>query len=52
MRRLLLVNWLLSTSWDLHGFLLPILGHERSCRASAIGTILGAFAFAVAGVRC
>jgi len=51
MRRLLLVNWLLSTSWDLHGFLLPIIGHERGLSASAIGTILGAFAFAVAGVR-
>jgi MFS family permease len=51
MRRLLLVNWLLATSWDLHGFLLPILGHERGLSASAIGTILGAFAFAVAAVR-
>jgi MFS family permease len=51
MRRLLLVNWLLSTSWDLHSFLLPILGHERGLPASAIGSILGAFAFAVAAVR-
>jgi MFS family permease len=51
MRRLLLVNWLLSTSWDLHTFLLPILGHERGLSASAIGAILGAFAFAVAAVR-
>ena len=51
MRRLLLVNWLLSTSWDLHSFLLPILGHERGLSASAIGVILGAFAFAVAAVR-
>jgi MFS family permease len=51
MRRLLLVNWLLSTSWDLHAFLLPIIGHERGLSASAIGTILGAFAFAVAAVR-
>ncbi|MGE5117823.1 MAG: MFS transporter [Betaproteobacteria bacterium] len=51
MRRLLLVNWLLSTSWDLHGFLLPIIGHERGLSASAIGLILGAFAGAVAAVR-
>ena len=51
MRRLLLVNWLLSTSWDLHSFLLPILGHDRGLSASAIGTILGAFACAVAAVR-
>ena len=51
MRRLLLVNWLLSTSWDLHTFLLPILGHERGFSASAIGTIFGVFAIAVALVR-
>ncbi|CAG1017733.1 hypothetical protein BURC_02417 [Burkholderiaceae bacterium] len=51
MRRLLLVNWLLSTSWDVHNFVLPILGHERGLSASAIGAILGLFALAVAGVR-
>jgi MFS family permease len=51
LRHLLLLNWLLSASWDVHTFLLPILGHERGLSASAIGTILGAFAIAVAGVR-
>jgi sugar phosphate permease len=51
MRRLLLVNWLLSSSWDLHGLLLPILGHERGFSASAIGAILGVFALSVAMVR-
>lgn len=51
MRRLLLVNWLLSTSWDLHTFLLPILGHQRGFSASAIGTIFGVFSIAVALVR-
>jgi len=50
-RRLLLVNWLLSACWDLHTFLLPILGHERGLSASAIGTILGVFALAVTAVR-
>ncbi len=49
--RLLLVNWLLSSSWDVHSFLVPILGHERGFSASAIGFILGVFATAVAGVR-
>jgi len=49
--RLLLVNWLLSSSWDVHSFLVPILGHERGFSASAIGLILGVFATAVAGVR-
>ena len=49
--RLLLVNWLLSSSWDVHSFLVPILGHERGFSASAIGLILGVFATAVAAVR-
>ena len=51
LRRLLLVNWLLSSSWDLHAFVVPILGHERGFSASAIGLILGAFAASVAMVR-
>jgi predicted MFS family arabinose efflux permease len=49
--RLLLVNWLLSSSWDVHSFLVPILGYERGFSASAIGLILGVFATAVAVVR-
>jgi MFS family permease len=51
LRQLLLVNWLLSAAWDVHAFVLPILGHERGFSASAIGTILGLFAIAVAAVR-
>jgi MFS family permease len=51
LRRLLVVNWLLSSSWDLHAFLVPVLGHERGLSASAIGLILGTFAAAVASVR-
>ena len=51
LRRLLMVNWLLSSSWDLHAFVVPILGHERGFSASSIGFILGAFAAAVAAVR-
>jgi MFS family permease len=51
LRRLLVVNWLLSASWDVHSFVLPVLGHERGMSASTIGTILGLFAFAVAAVR-
>ncbi|MDB5731598.1 MAG: transporter, partial [Variovorax sp.] len=50
-RRLLFVNWLQSASWDVHTFVLPILGHERGLSASMIGSILGAFAVAAAGVR-
>lgn len=51
LRHLLLVNWLLSASWDVHTFVLPILGHERGLSASAIGGILGVFAVSVASVR-
>lgn len=49
--RLFFVNWLLSASWDVHVFVVPILGHERGFSASAIGVILGAFAGAVTAVR-
>ena len=51
MRRLLLVNWLISSSWDVHSFVVPILGHERGFSASAIGIVLGAFAVAVSLIR-
>lgn len=50
-RRLLLVNWFLASSWDVHTFVIPILGHDRGLSASIIGTILGAFAIAAATVR-
>ncbi|MEJ8850760.1 MFS transporter [Variovorax rhizosphaerae] len=51
MRRLLLMNWFMTASWDLHGFMVPVLGHERGLQASAIGSILGGFALAAACVR-
>ena len=51
MRRLLMVNWLLSSCWDVHTFVVPLLGHERGFSASVIGTILGAFAVAAAVIR-
>jgi MFS family permease len=50
-RRLLLVNWLLASCWDVHTFVVPVLGHERGLSASVIGTILGAFAVAAAAIR-
>ena len=49
--RLFFVNWLLSASWDVHAFVVPILGHERALSASVIGAILGGFAGAVFLVR-
>jgi predicted MFS family arabinose efflux permease len=50
-RRLLAVNWLLASCWDVHTFVVPVLGHERGLSASVIGSILGAFAVAAALVR-
>ena len=51
LRRLLLINWILSSCWDVHTFVLPVLGHERGFSASVIGTILGTFAVAATLVR-
>ncbi len=50
-RQILFVNWLQSASWDVHTFVLPLLGHERAMSASAIGMLLGLFAVAAAAVR-
>jgi MFS family permease len=50
-RRLLVVNWLLSACWDVHTFVVPLLGHERGYSASVIGAILGTFAMAAVAVR-
>ena len=51
MRRLMLVNWCLSSAWDVHMFAVPVLGHDREFSASVIGSILGGFAIAQALVR-
>ena len=51
MRRLMLVNWLLSSCWDVHTFVVPVIGHEHGFSASVIGAILGAFAIAATSVR-
>jgi MFS family permease len=51
MRRLMLVNWLLSSCWDVHTFVVPVLGYERGFSASAIGAILASFAMAATVVR-
>ena len=51
LKRLLVVNWLLSACWDVHLFAVPILGFERGFSATTIGLILGTFTLAVSGVR-
>lgn len=50
-RTVLIVNWVQSASWDVHTFVLPLLGHERGMSASVIGTLLGVFAVAAAAIR-
>jgi sugar phosphate permease len=41
----------LASCWDVHTFVVPVLGNERGLAASVIGSILGAFAVAAAVVR-
>jgi MFS family permease len=50
-RRLMALNWMLSSCWDVHTFLVPVLGHERGLSATAIGAILGGFALAATAIR-
>lgn len=50
-KRLLAINWLLATCWDVHTFLIPVLGHERGYAATTIGALLSTFALATALVR-
>jgi MFS family permease len=51
MKRLLVINWLLSMCWDVHSFAVPILGHEHGFSAGTIGMVLGTFTLSVTGVR-
>jgi MFS family permease len=50
-RHLMLINWMLSSCWDVHTFLVPVIGHERGFSATVIGSILGAFAIAATAIR-
>ncbi len=51
MQRIMWVNLCMSSCWDVHAFVVPVLGHERNFSASVIGAILGAFAISAAVVR-
>ncbi len=50
-RRLMLINIVLAACWDVHTFMVPVIGHERGFSASVIGAILGAFAISATLVR-
>jgi MFS family permease len=51
LRRLLMINIVLSSCWDAHSFVVPVVGHARGMSASGIGLLLGAFAVAATLVR-
>lgn len=50
-RRLLVMNWFMTVSWDLHGLMVPVLAHERGISAAVTGSIVGAFAIGTTTVR-
>ena len=50
-KRLLAVNWIISSCWDVHTFIVPVIGHERGFNATTIGLILGGFAVAATLTR-
>jgi MFS family permease len=47
----LLMNWFISSIWDVHNVMVPLLGHARGLNASAIGGVLGALALSAALMR-
>jgi MFS family permease len=49
--RLMLVNWFVAATWDVHALVIPLLGVERGLSASQIGLVLAAFAVATGLVR-
>lgn len=51
LRRLLAVNMCLASSWDVHVFAVPILGHQLGFSASGIASVLSVFALAVGTIR-
>jgi MFS family permease len=51
LRRVFIVNALLSMAWDLHAFFIPVYGANLRLSASLIGIILAAFAAATFVVR-
>ncbi|MEN9539481.1 MAG: hypothetical protein RLZZ126_1716 [Pseudomonadota bacterium] len=50
-RRLMFINVVLAACWDVHTFLVPVIGHEFGFSATVIGAILGAFALSATAVR-
>lgn len=51
LRNLLIVNVAMSSCWDAHSFVVPVVGHAKGLSASSIGLVLGSFAAAATLVR-
>jgi predicted MFS family arabinose efflux permease len=51
LRRVFIVNGVLSMAWDMHSFFIPIYGAKIGLSASRIGVILASFAAATFAVR-
>ncbi len=51
LRNLLLINVVLTSCWDAHTFVVPVVGHAQGLSASSIGLVLGSFATAATVVR-
>ncbi|RZI58588.1 MAG: MFS transporter [Rubrivivax sp.] len=51
LRNLLIVNVAMSSCWDAHSFVVPVVGHAKGLSASGIGLVLGSFAAAATLVR-
>lgn len=51
MRRVFIINALISMAWELHALFVPIYGHAIGLSASGIGAVIAAFASATFAVR-
>lgn len=51
LRRVYIASCLLAMGWDLHGFIVPIIGTQLGLSASRIGAILSVFAVAIFTIR-
>jgi MFS family permease len=50
-RRMMLIDLLVIAAWDVHAFVVPVLGHDRGLSSTVIGSIYGLFAAGVVLVR-
>ncbi|MEK7877132.1 MAG: MFS transporter, partial [Pseudomonadota bacterium] len=51
LRNALLASSIVASAWDLYQFFMPIYGHAQGLSATAIGTVMSAFAISIILVR-